>query len=174
METVKQAFAEVTTAFESLQHKRDEALHRCAELEVLLDAERSSSTARESQLVDANSRLLAQVEELSLSVARAQAQVCFFRPTLSPPPPPAFAACVRRVFPNSNCSAPPPPPSSRSLSSRAAKTQRGWAARPLAPPPLPRPLRPRQPRPRGRPRPARCGPRPRPGRARAAAAAAAT
>ena len=63
METVKQAFAEVTTAFESLQHKRDEALHRCAELEVLLDAERSSASTRESALVDANSRLLAQVEE---------------------------------------------------------------------------------------------------------------
>ena len=63
MEELKKAIAEINSAFAVLQRARDEALHRCAELEVLLDAERSSASTRESALVDANSRLLAQVEE---------------------------------------------------------------------------------------------------------------
>ena len=75
MDALKHPFSEITTAFEALSRARDEALHRAAELEVLLDAERSAASSRESSLVDANSRLLAQVEELSVSVTRAQAQV---------------------------------------------------------------------------------------------------
>ncbi len=57
----------------------DAAREREAELACALEAERSSSRSREAMLVDANARLLAQIEELSTSLAKLQNQV---RPTM--------------------------------------------------------------------------------------------
>lgn len=72
---VTAAFADITAALEQHRQDRDDALRRASTAEAALDEERASSQQREASLVDANARLLAQVEELSLSVARAQAQV---------------------------------------------------------------------------------------------------
>ena len=51
------------------------AREREAELACALEAERSSSRSREAVLVDANARLLAQIEDLSISLAKMQNQV---------------------------------------------------------------------------------------------------
>lgn len=55
--------------------ERDAAREREAELACVLDAERAAARAREGMLVDANARLLAQIEELSVSLANMQKQV---------------------------------------------------------------------------------------------------
>ena len=69
------ALAEIQAVLEEQRHEREEAVRQVAELEVSLDAARSQASERERSLMDANSRLLGQVEELSTTVARMQAQV---------------------------------------------------------------------------------------------------
>jgi hypothetical protein len=74
---LSRALAEIQAVLEEQRHEREEATRQVAELEVSLDAARSQASERERSLMDANSRLLGQVEELSATVARMQAQVRF-------------------------------------------------------------------------------------------------
>jgi hypothetical protein len=57
------------------KRQAEDARKREAELEVALEAERSSASQRETALVVANERLMARVEELSATVTALQAQV---------------------------------------------------------------------------------------------------
>jgi hypothetical protein len=72
---LSRALQEIQAVLEDQRRERDEVARQVAELEVSLDAARSAAAERERALMDANSRLLGQVEELSATAARMQAQV---------------------------------------------------------------------------------------------------
>jgi len=84
MDRLSRALGEIQACLEDQRRERDEAVRHATELEVTLESARELSGQREANLVDANSRLLVQVEELSATVARMHSQVstCFcFHPS---------------------------------------------------------------------------------------------
>ena len=78
MDRLSRALSEIQSCLEEQRRERDEAVRHAAELEVTLESARELSGQREANLVDANSRLLVQVEELSATVARMHSQVSTF------------------------------------------------------------------------------------------------
>jgi hypothetical protein len=74
-ERLANALAEIQAVLEDQRREREEAARQVAELEVTLDAARNAAAERERSLMDANTRLLSQVEELSATVSRMQLQV---------------------------------------------------------------------------------------------------
>ena len=77
-ERLARALSEIQACLEEQRRERDDALRQAAEAEVTIESVRTASAEREATLVDANTRLLAQVEELSTTVARMHSQVGFF------------------------------------------------------------------------------------------------
>ncbi len=75
MDRLSRALGEIQACLEEQRRERDEAVRHAAELEVTLESARELSGQREANLVDANTRLLGQVEELSATVARMHSQV---------------------------------------------------------------------------------------------------
>lgn len=98
------ALAEIQAVLEEQRYEREESARQVAELEVSLDAARSQASERERSLMDANSRLLGQVEELSATVARMQAQVCGGEAAWAEAcPTPSLSACTPHLtLPPSN------------------------------------------------------------------------
>jgi len=86
MDRLSRALGEIQACLEEQRRERDEAVRHAAELEVTLESARELSGQREANLVDANTRLLGQVEELSATVARMHSQVSAQGDSHWPPP----------------------------------------------------------------------------------------
>ena len=106
------ALAEIQAVLEEQRHEREDAVRQVAELEVSLDAARSQASERERSLIEANSRLLSQVEELSTTVARMQAQVRGGQGSAASLPACLCTGSLRSHthHPCTLCPPPPPPP----------------------------------------------------------------
>jgi hypothetical protein len=79
MDRLSLLLSECASVGNSLAQERDAARVREAELACALDAERAAASDREASLVNANERLLAQVEDLSSALAKMQGQVSMDR-----------------------------------------------------------------------------------------------
>ena len=74
-ERLARALSEIQACLEEQRRERDDALRQAAEAEVTCESVRTACADREATLVDANTRLLVQVEDLSATVARMHSQV---------------------------------------------------------------------------------------------------